>query len=401
MRRWLRLIGTRDGQVLYIVAGSMVVILGMSALAIDLGLLYHAKTEAQRAADASALAGAGILLQTRNVGSARDAAIEWAALNQVRGEDVLVLPADVDVIADSQKVRVRVLRTVERGNPVQTLFARVLGFDRVSVSAMAAAQAYPAGGVNCLLPFAIPDRWRESDGSWPTITDNFRVNQGDVYVPWTPSSDPSSVTGYGPGDRGYRIQLRGPPSGGGGQAANAWEPGWWYAFVPGGGPPAQPTLYSNIIGCDDEVFSLGDDHNTQPGVGSAAGPGFRCLIAGDPDAYWDGTCNCVRRPNGDVVTDSPRIRPLALFDPRDPPSSGRSPLTLTNFVGVFIESVTPAAGGTNGPGGNSCPYGGGTGGGGGASQLSVWVRFIEYTGVVPADQWSNAGPIVRVLRLVE
>ena len=54
-RRW---IGTEKGSVLLMVGAAMVVMLTTSAIAIDLVNLYLARTQAQRAADAAALAGA-------------------------------------------------------------------------------------------------------------------------------------------------------------------------------------------------------------------------------------------------------------------------------------------------------------------------------------------------------
>jgi Flp pilus assembly protein TadG len=46
------------GSTLVIVAGAMIALLAMSALAIDMVTFYAVRAEAQRAADAAALAGA-------------------------------------------------------------------------------------------------------------------------------------------------------------------------------------------------------------------------------------------------------------------------------------------------------------------------------------------------------
>ena len=46
------------GAILFLVAGAMVVMLGMAGLAFDLGMLYNVKTDLQNAVDAAALAGA-------------------------------------------------------------------------------------------------------------------------------------------------------------------------------------------------------------------------------------------------------------------------------------------------------------------------------------------------------
>ena len=60
---WQRRKGER-GQTILLVAASLVTLLGMAALAIDVVTLYMARAEAQRAADAGALAGAKMLADT-------------------------------------------------------------------------------------------------------------------------------------------------------------------------------------------------------------------------------------------------------------------------------------------------------------------------------------------------
>jgi hypothetical protein len=47
-----------SGQTIYIVAVALVVVLGMAALAVDVTFFYAAHSQAQKAADAAALAGA-------------------------------------------------------------------------------------------------------------------------------------------------------------------------------------------------------------------------------------------------------------------------------------------------------------------------------------------------------
>ncbi len=49
---------------LFMVAASLVVLLGVGALAVDLGALYVARSEAQLAADSSALAAASKLIES-------------------------------------------------------------------------------------------------------------------------------------------------------------------------------------------------------------------------------------------------------------------------------------------------------------------------------------------------
>lgn len=103
------------GSVMVVVALAMTAILSMVALAVDVGMLFTARGEAQRVADAAALAGAGSFLQDWNGpnadDAARDIAIEYGALNTVRDEGVVILPEDVEVDMATHRVTVTVRRT--------------------------------------------------------------------------------------------------------------------------------------------------------------------------------------------------------------------------------------------------------------------------------------------------
>jgi len=73
---------------------------------------------------------------------------------------------------------VRVRNVAARGNAVRTIFGRILGWDEVDVSTVAAAQVSPAGSGVCPLPRALPDRWTETDND-----DTWDDLPSDVYVP--------------------------------------------------------------------------------------------------------------------------------------------------------------------------------------------------------------------------
>lgn len=378
------LIRNERGSVLYLVAGSLVVLLGVAAFAIDLGILFTARSEAQRAAEAGAHAGAGVFLYAPgDEAAAREQAREYAERNMVRWDDVEVRDEDIDVELDQQLVRVRVHRTEARGNPVSTFFARVLGITSSDIGAVAAAQVWPAGAVECLLPIAMPDRWSEGPypdyGNWPDFEDHFEPEEGNFYEPYDPSSPTSPYTGYSDDDWGYEIRIyHADPN-------EAPQPGWWYPFRLEGGQGANE-MREAIRGCVDESrYQFGDDLEVDTEPGAMAGPvrqGFEDLIDQDPDAYWDTNLNnrqgCVSRDGRTCVSDSPRIRPLAMFDPRDYPDLGMKPFNITNFVGVFVEDVVQAGGG-----------------------VEVQVRFLRYTGFEPAEEWTDDDTFLRILRIVE
>ena len=79
-RRWNRRDRTGErGVTLALVAASIVAMLAMAALSIDVGSLYLAKAEMQRAADTGALAGARSLSLSGMTGDPTNAAGQWAA----------------------------------------------------------------------------------------------------------------------------------------------------------------------------------------------------------------------------------------------------------------------------------------------------------------------------------
>jgi hypothetical protein len=378
----------RRGVALAFVALLLFVFLGLAAFAVDLGLVYGARTEAQRSADAAALAGAGVLLETMDETSARNAAIDWGQRNLISRTGFEIRPEDVDVEMDNQLVRVRVHRTELRDSAIPMIFGRAIGIPTANVSAVAAARAFPAGGIEteCAFPFALPDRWRKGDGNWPGISDNYDQAAGDVYVPL----DQPNTTGYTEDDIGFRIQIRG-------QQPNAveYQPGFWrqvwFWEQPGQGSVGQPQIWDAIRGCTGRDFRpafIGDQlSQIAPGVGSAGQQraAFNAVVNSDEHLRWDYSCNCFHRGDGVPVSagETERIRPIALFDPRVPVPNGAGELRIINFVYVFVERYETETG----PGSSGQP--------------SVWVRYAGGSGLAMDNFNPDVGPVIRTLRLVE
>ena len=177
MREERRKLGRR-GATAAIVAVSLAALLGMIALAVDLGMLVKERSDAQRAADAGALAGAQEFRDNSDAfaakGPAALKALEYASRNYVGWEYVDTSAAIftdsgntrianapqayVQAIADSQKVRVFV-----RPRPVSTLFGSLFRIPYVAITVKAAAQAVNAGSGKCVKPFAVPDIWGDAD----------------------------------------------------------------------------------------------------------------------------------------------------------------------------------------------------------------------------------------------
>ena len=107
--------GNERGGTLLLYTVAMVGMMGMAALAIDLGFLRKARAEAQRAADAAALAGASAfqldLAESVEVDSARTRAYRVANANYMNGVAFDSLSeVTVTIIPEEVKVRVKVRR---------------------------------------------------------------------------------------------------------------------------------------------------------------------------------------------------------------------------------------------------------------------------------------------------
>lgn len=183
------------GVTLIILAFAMLALIGILGMAIDLVAFYTVRSEAQRAADAAALAGAKVFVSSGCTGGASGtsctstaiktkAAADAAAVgnnNLVGGVNPAISGAvngscpptaanDVcftsDAAGTNPRIGVLVQRTVAHGNAMPTYFARIMGVTTVNVSAVATAEAFnPTGGtssspnicLSCLKPFIAVD----------------------------------------------------------------------------------------------------------------------------------------------------------------------------------------------------------------------------------------------------
>jgi hypothetical protein len=316
----------------------------------------NARTEAQRAADAGALAGATALAlddfdNRSETGPAVTSAVNSARANKVIDEAPSVLPADVTfpfnaVTGRSDLVDVAVYRTSVRANPVPTLIGRIFGMDTADIRATARATSAPASAAECVMPLTIPDKWieKQTDDWDPTDTFDMYESKGnqqnvgaalnpqDIYIP--PGT--TGATGYNPKtDRGTKLVLKNnndkkvAPS-----IYNAWD-------LPGSVGGEDYEL--NIAQCNPNLIEIGD--NMTPQTGNMTGPtqhGVDDLIAQDQGAYWHEGCKCVK---GSAYRQSPRIRVVPLYNPviyAKGQQTGKSQpeLVVVNYLGFFIEEVT-------------------------------------------------------------
>ncbi len=367
------------GAAMMIAAGSMVALVSAIALAVDVGMLTVARTESQQVADGAALAGAGaLILSPDNIAFATAEAINFSSRNDIRGSTAVVLPQDVTVDVNLDRVTVRVVRTQARGNPVGTFFARIFGVNAVNLVTDATAQASPAGGINCPLPIALPDRWLEGPGSDPR---SFEPQDGDSYVPWmNTSTDPvtynDNYTGYSSADVGTQITLKSNTANG------DMQPFWYYPWRPPNQAGADD-YRTNVRSCVDPTAEYSVNQSVAVEPGNMAGPtmqGFRDLMDLDPHATWNSQMNCITdasealSTNASYCRSSPRVRPIPLFDPRYGPETAAETFKFTNFAGIFVEEI---------------------------KGKDVIARWIGYTALRPAAPGTTSTTPFKVLQLVE
>ncbi|HEX6251017.1 MAG TPA: pilus assembly protein TadG-related protein, partial [Gemmatimonadaceae bacterium] len=159
-RAWSAWNADERGSVTVIVALTITALIAMLALGIDLGALFTARSEAQRAADAAALAGASAFLEYQQENARSEAierAVQFATVNTIRGTAIAPEEVTVSVDLNESTVTARVRR-----NGVSAWFARLFGVDSVAIGAEATAWAGAAGAAQCVKPFAVPDLWEES-----------------------------------------------------------------------------------------------------------------------------------------------------------------------------------------------------------------------------------------------
>jgi Flp pilus assembly protein TadG len=141
------------GAVVPLVAICLVALLSATALAVDMGLLFNARGEAQRAADAAALAGASTWMEpTPSTDSASARAQSYAGRNQILGQSIHPAEVAVTIDAPNKAVTVRITRS-----PLPLFFARVFGRRSASVQAQATARVHDSGTAACIKPFGLPN----------------------------------------------------------------------------------------------------------------------------------------------------------------------------------------------------------------------------------------------------
>lgn len=321
-----------QGAILVHVAAAMIGLMAFSTFAIDYGVFWLGRRQAQNAADAGALAGAIALAyddynDRTATGPAQDSAVSAALSNLVFGAPPSVL-ADTDVTfplcpddGTDGCIRVDVYRTLDRGNPLPVFAGTFVGLTDQDVQATATAKVYGGNSVDCLRPFAVPDL--PGDGY------TLEANLGET-VEFR--DDPGEATGNG-----------------------------WFRVLDliGGGQGGTQDTWDAIRTCAADSYAVGDTLQEQAGVVGNLATHINAMVALDPDASFNeetgqvedscadpggAVCDKYVAGNGSNYTRvpdpnrsySPRIVPMAVFDSAQYDPSTRCCIVITKFFGFFL-----------------------------------------------------------------
>lgn len=328
---------------------SLIALLAVMALAIDLGILYVGRSEAQRAADAAALAGAYRFSQSSCTAPggncAADTFTQNAALQQaqhvadsnyVLSQQVSLSPADV-TFTYPQPSEPQVTVTVRRSN-VSLIFARVFGRRTGNVSAAATAEATQANSVGCVVPFLmadcnpVKDLWsaQSSNPACPVIDPTTGTKAYYFIDPTTGQADDAVI--------GKSIVLHTTTSGGGTPV-----PSQWYLAgisVGGTGTPSGNLLRNNIEHCSYNAVTCGDNNLSIPSIpGNKVGPvveGVNTLINASGDGPGNGQDSLLSvSPDGTYeISPGGSLSAPASYGP------SRSIITVPLFSGVNGQNTT-------------------------------------------------------------
>jgi hypothetical protein len=375
MQRLRRHVTSERGAVLVHAAIGMIGLVAFSTFAVDYGVMWTARRQAQNAADAAALAGAISMAYVAmdDQALARQAALDMAARNTIWGAVPDVTGADVTFPdpcppgpfpAGGNCIRVNVFRNQRAGgNPLPMFFGQLSGVAQQGVRATATARVLFGGAATCLLPFAIPDKWIEKYPEVEEWTDNetFDIEIGnppvalpnpDVYIP-PAGSDPGtgltreSLDADTGDDFGKQMTLRfNDPQ----ITKEKAAAGWYRPIRLGADDNGFNDFLDNIINCSPNVVGGGTELTTENGQMATTKivDTINQVVNLDSGARWDTTMNGGRGGvaggcmEAGTCTLSPRIRPIAVYDPADwaersGEGAGQTPLKITKVIGFFIE----------------------------------------------------------------
>lgn len=421
---------TERGAVLIFVAIALAGLFAFASIVVDYGALWTARGEAQTAADAGALAAAQSMAWDntkdwdyfkavgRAVGRSNRV---FGQLPDIQLDDVTFPPCPPSDPAwgPDTCVKVEAFRNQARNNPLPVFFAPLLGIQEHGVRAYAVARAISGNATTCLKPWAVGDKWLDSQvGGW-SQTATYNPVAGDSYIPPS-ATDPGN--GFSAKDAagnptyyGYQMVLKLASPGQGQNEIPINSAGWAMelalnnAAAPN--PSSTPAYNANIMDCTSDTVAI-----SPGGTCTEADPSIGCLavktgstgnnnaksvadfIANhDPSATWTnggagdwrtGTVTSAQSP-------SSRIVPIAIFSVPEYTSAGYTGsnglVRVINIVGFFVEGTCDTVAFKESY--LQCPTGGN-------EKAAVVGRLINYPAQLVGSGGSVAGAFGKVIVLV-
>jgi len=354
------------GAILVHVAVGLLMLTALSAFAIDFGLFWLGRRQAQNSADAGALAGAIALgfdngSDKSDTGPAKRSAYT-AALDNLVGGKVPAVNITTDITfpvcpdGTSTCIRVDVYRDAAHGNALPMFAGNLVGLGSQGVRATATAQAMSGNATECLKPWALLDRWEEfwpvDPGTWTTSStfDKYKNNgtldpkitTPDVYIPPTASSPgsgfaPVDSSGNLTADYGLELTLK---TG----SANLFNAGSFQALdlVCPGGACYEAAIKScvNVTNFIGQTVTLETGNITgKTKQGTYSDPNSLCKQ--DPGASWNPSLNGGHGGvAGSAFDISPRVVAIPLISPDALALAKNGKATgvpIENIMGMFIE----------------------------------------------------------------
>lgn len=355
-----------------IVAAGLTTFIGFLALVVDLGMLFASRSDAQKAADAAALAGARYFIDQGAVPGSltsqmRDESRAFAkaigSQNKIRGvnvpqADVIVNDSDILLLSTPNGPVFQVTALVQR-NALSTYFANILGVGAVNISASATAQAsLPVGN---------------TAGAPPSYNPGAKCIKPWMVQNVSPrTTDPNNPIRYGPDDFGTVVYLHDDQSTNGPSKWGIIAPCPTYTpppTEPCDGGNSSPVYYDNIVKCNPNTYYCSEGvwvsdvpgnkvGKTQDGVqdlihqgggknGEGTDQGQDTISGGTPGPNYNPTItggsnnpNPLFRGQPITATDSDSVIVVPVTN-LPPPSNGQIKMRIDGLLKLFITQVHP------------------------------------------------------------
>lgn len=288
----------QSGSAMVVTAMALVVLMGFSALVVDLGTVYYETSKLQNALDSGAL-GAVRELPASSISSSRWAAAKSEAISLAAANHFTIGPADVQPVyedGDSAKriIGIRLNKSVE----VQYSLARILGINSSMVTKSSTAELKSAGGITGAVPLCIT-----ADSLSAAITAHYTTN---MVIKCTPKTTDINIT----------------------------EVGGWFGALRFDGTGA--SVYTELLAYG-YIGALHVGQVLDMETGNMTGP----TLDGFFTRFSMCTSGCTAESH---EPDCPRVVyvPVVSTDPADP-DIGNKQVKIVSFAAFFLESVGTAS----------------------------------------------------------